>query len=270
MSEEPRLSAQDRAVWDRWLILAKRHSRTREFQRNVDLARRITMTCLEQIQNPAIMWSGGKDSTCMAHLILAEAPSVVLVSEKDDLDYPGELDYVQGLAKAWGATLEVVTPEVSPAEWITQHSKELGPSDDLHSRAAELSKACFYGIMEEANQDRGAIFLGLRQQESKARALNRASRGPIYSRREGQLTCTPIVDWSGIDVYAYAVSRDIELLNVYQCVAFLHSQEPWRIRKSWWIPGSHSRNGGVAWLRHYWPSLYQRLREWIPRAQSLT
>lgn len=217
------------------------------------------------------MWSGGKDSTCLARLVLGLDSSVTLVSEKDELDYPGELEYVHKWAEKWSAKLEVITPEVSPAQWIADHASELGASTDLHSRAAGLSKACFYDLMEKANQGRGAIFLGLRQQESKARAVNRAVRGAVYPRGDkGQLTCTPIVDWEGIDVYAYAISQEIELLNVYQCVALLHSHEPWRVRKSWWVPGSHSNNGGVTWLRHYWPSLYSRLREWIPRSQSLT
>ena len=43
-----------------------------------------------------------------------------------------------------------------------------------------------------------------------------------------------------------------------------------RSRKSWWVPGSHSRWGGAAWLRHYYPSLYQQLAAWMPDAGAYT
>jgi len=203
-------------------------------------------------------------------------PSVSLVSEKDDLDYPGERDYVEGLAEHWSAQLEVITPQISPCDWIDQNAHLLNADDDFHSRAAELSKACFYGLVEEANAGRDAVFLGLRKGESRGRMMNRITRGLLYRKRptewnpSGLTVCTPLGDWSGLDVYAYLARYAIDPLPVYRCVWLNHREEPWRVRKSWWIPGADSRWGGIAWLRHYWPSLYQRLLDWWPMARRLT
>lgn len=93
----------------------------------------------------------------------------------------------------------------------------------------------------------------------------------LYAKRrrfgEGtQWISTPLADWRGIDVYAYAVSRGIELLPMYRCVGLMHDEDPWNIRKSWWVPGSHARWGGIAWLRRYYPSLYARLCRMLPDA----
>ena len=51
----------------------------------------------------------------------------------------------------------------------------------------------------------------------------------------------------------------------------MHKSNPGAIRKSWWLPeGNAARHGGVAWLRHYYPSLYRTLAEWVPAAAQLT
>lgn len=213
------------------------------------------------------MWSGGKDSTAMVHLVKSTGANCSVYSEKDDLDFPGELEYVQLLAGRYSLDLHILTPPVSPSQWFQEHASELIAGEDLHSRAAELSKTCFYSVVEEASRGHKAIMLGLRKYESAGRKMNRVTRGPIYQKRNSQWVCTPIVDWQGIDVYAYLVSQDIPILDVYRCVAFMHKDDPSRVRKSWWIPGSNTRYGGVSWLRHYWPSLYRQLVDWMPNAR---
>lgn len=265
---EPRLSVEDLRIWGSWQRTAELHSRTRQHQRRVDQARRVVSDVLLRDPTACCMWSAGKDSTAMAHLVHEMAPDVLLVSEKDDLDYPGEREYVETLARRWGARLQVVTPNVSPREWIARNATGLAVYEDFHSRVAELSKACFYRVVEEAS-DGHAILLGLRSEESRGRLMNRATHGLLYQSRDRWVAC-PLGDWSGIDVYAYLVSQGVDLLPLYRCVAFMHAREPWRVRKSWWLPGAHGRHGGVAWLRHYYPALYRQLVEWIPAVQGAT
>lgn len=277
MESEPRLDQHDRDVWARWLIVANRHIRTRQFTRRVDQAKRVAAECLAQSSNPAVMWSGGKDSTALAHLVTVTlGADVQLVSEKDDLDYPGEREYVEGLADRWGARLEIITPGVSPSQWVSEHAGQMRVDGDFHSRAAGLSKACFYELVESANAQRDAIFLGLRKHESPGRMKNRIVHGLTYRRKpskhnpEGQTVCNPLGDWEGIDVYAYLLQHGIQPLHVYRCVGFMHEREPWKVRKSWWIPGGSARMGGVAWLRRYWPQLYRQLLDWFPAAQQFS
>lgn len=250
------------------MISSRMHSRTAQHRRMVDAAKRVAGHALEQSERPAVSWSGGKDSTAMAHLVLSLDPSVTLASEKDDLDYPGEESYVTELAARWSAKLEIIRPDVSPSQWISDNLDKIAIGDDFHSRAAGLSKACFYNVMERDNEKRDLVFLGLRAEESVHRLKNRAVNGLDYTRRSGLRICTPLGDWRGIDVFTYLVGHDIEPLHVYRCIGFMHQREPWRLRKSWWIPGDQGKYGGVAWIRRYYPSLFQRLLEWFPRARS--
>jgi 3'-phosphoadenosine 5'-phosphosulfate sulfotransferase (PAPS reductase)/FAD synthetase len=220
-------------------------------------------------------------------MLAGAAREVDVVSEKDDLDYPGEREYVERLARAWGARLEVLTPPISPRDWIAAKAPEMLACDDVHSRRAGLSKAVFYGLMEESDRGRGLTMLGLRAEESGIRQMVvRRSAGRARERTETgsvgpssdltywhtgarQWRCLPVGKFRGVDVYAYAITHGIDLLPVYRCVAFMHREEPDRIRKSWWLPGSHGAEGQIAWLARYYPSLYRQLRAWMPDAAQL-
>ena len=210
----------------------------------------------------------------MSHLVVVEmgAAHVELLSEKDDLDYPGEEAYVRELAAAWGAKLRVVRPELSPTSWLDEHAGNMVAGEDIHSRRAGLALACFYKLMEEADRSYEAVMLGLRAEESGRRRALRKARGRCYPLKEraGQVRGLPIADWGGIDVYAYALSRGIELLPLYRCIGFMHADAPWLVRKSWWLPGDSVALGGVAWLRRYYPSLYRTMQAWFPDAPMFT
>jgi 3'-phosphoadenosine 5'-phosphosulfate sulfotransferase (PAPS reductase)/FAD synthetase len=268
MTSEPILRAEDHAAWASWQRAASLHAKTRGYARRVDAARRVSEQALALEGSTALMWSGGKDSTVMTHLVcVGLGARVPVFSEKDDLDYPGEREYVERLASAWGLDLRVLVPPVSPAQWLAENGRELDGASDLHSRAAGLSKACFYNVVESATRDVGTIFLGLRAEESRGRNANRAAHGLLYTRRSGQWVCNPLGDWTGLDVFAYAVANDVELLHVYRCIALMHRHEPWHVRKSWWVPGKSAAYGGAVWLRHYYPSLFRQLCGWVPSAR---
>lgn len=252
------------------MVTATLHAKTLAFKRRVDQAKQCADSALSDATAPVVMWSGGKDSTVLAHLIAVEmGANVPLVSEKDDLDFPGEDAYIYDLATTWGAHLTIVRPPVSLVCWIVENRHLLKAGGDIHSRGAEMSKRFFYPVVEEASSSNELVFLGLRKDESKARLVSRMVHGLTYKKKINrfgveQTVCNPLGDWSGLDVYAYLQTRNVEPLDIYRCIAFMHAREPWRVRKSWWLPGSSSRQGGVAWLRHYYPALYQQLIEWFP------
>lgn len=296
---EPILTADDRACWDAWMKGAREHARTQAFRRRVERARAGVVEALSlpgvmsAETKPAVSWSCGKDSTVMTHLICVEAGAgraIRVVSEKDDLDYPGEREYAERYAAAWGLDLEIITPAISPAAWVEEAAQrgELRSYDDIHTRAAGLSKACFYRVMEASNEGRPLVCLGLRREESNIRThvATQAVMAASKRRREGaegprsgltywhkgasQWRCLPVAEFRALDVYAYLASRDIDPLPVYRCIGLMHRDRPGMIRKSWWLPGGHAADGQVAWLRRYFPSLYRRLVSWMPDASLLT
>ena len=263
---EPILTDDDRACWDRWMRTARVHATSRRFARRLDEARRVIDAAMAHA--PVIaMWSGGKDSTVLVHLACVELglrDSVEVRSEKDDLDYPGEREYVERLAREWSLRLRVYEPEASLEAWVAARAGHLTSGDDLHSRSSDLSRTHFYPLVERMNEGASAVLIGLRKEESRHREASRAAHGTLYRTRSGRWHATPLADWSGLDVLAYVESRGLELLPVYRCIAFMHRDEPWRVRKSWWLPGTSARYGQAAWLRRYYPSLYRRALQWFP------
>src|SRR5690606_13832135 len=97
-----------------------------------------------------------------------------------------------------------------------EHAREMRADEDMHARTAALSKAAFYSVVEEATAPHDLVFLGLRAEESRGRAMNRATRGTLYRKANGQVVCQPLADWRGLDVYAYLFARGIDVLPVYR------------------------------------------------------
>lgn len=270
--DEPILTDDDRRLWASWERAARAHALTRSFARRVDSARSVIDEA-SRIAPASIGWSAGKDSTVLVHLACVEMglrDALEVHSVKDDLDFPGEREYVERLGAQWGLRLTVVEPPGSLVEWVRRNASSIRAADDMHSRSSALSAEFFYPVIEAATRRCACVLLGLRAEESRGRNASRASHGLIYRVSSGQWRATPLGDWSGMDVLAYAVSRGVELLPVYRCVSLMHRDEPWRIRKSWWLPGASAARGQAAWLRRYYPSLYARASEWIPSLRGVT
>lgn len=264
MSNEPILTDEDRRIWQQWRRTCERWAQSKAHRRRVLRAGEAIHEMSQRHPDAYVAWSGGKDSTALAHLVVAECGvDATLMSIKDDLDYPGEREYVESLADQWGADLDVLSPDFSLQQWIADHADQLDAGEDFHGRTAEFSDRAFYSLVDEYrhHHDAPGVYLGLRGGESDARAGN-AARGAIYIKSNGEPVCQPLRSWEGRDVYAYLFARDVPLHDVYRCVR-LH-EHPKRVRKSWWLPGAHSRHGATVWLKTYWPSLYRRLCEILP------
>ena len=125
-----------------------------------------------------------------------------------------------GRAAAWGARLEVLTPPVSPSQWIADAAArgEVRTFDDIRSRRAGLSKACFYGLMEENDRGRTLTMLGLRREESNDRnrvamhacmaARDRRQSGEAgprsgltyWHKGVGAWRCLPVAEFKALEV----------------------------------------------------------------------
>lgn len=265
---EPVLTPEDHRIWRQLERTALAWSQSRTHRRRVDKARAVVDEMATRFPNAYVAWSGGKDSTALAHFVSVECGAASRAfSIKDDLDFPGEVEYVEQLAAWWWLDTEIVRPPFSLQQWLIDHP-EVMARDDHHSRSAALSREAFYPLVERINEERGGVYLGLRSEESHGRRMNRAKRGTIYEQSSGQTVCQPLCDWAGLDVFAYLLSRRIDPLHVYRCVR-LH-KSPWLVRKSWWVPcGSTMGHTGATWLRTYYPSLYRRLCELLPDAVAL-
>lgn len=265
----PRLTEQDEEIWSAWERRCRAHERTALFRGRLARAWNIIQRFLEAEPAAYVAWSAGKDSTALVCLVTEVIVGRTIrlrtkaMSVKDDLDFPGEEAYLKQIAEQYNIDLDIVRPEQSLQTLLGRLDGEIDPSEDFHSRVSEFSRIAFYPLIEAYQKNHGrAVFLGLRGEESKGRKMNAWLRGPIYERKDGGRICQPLSCWSGLDVFAYLFSRDIPILNIYKCCRF--HENPSFVRKSWWLPGSNTRHGGMVWLRTYWPELYNNLRQLLP------
>jgi 3'-phosphoadenosine 5'-phosphosulfate sulfotransferase (PAPS reductase)/FAD synthetase len=128
-----------------WRNLYSLHSTLKEYKKKVEnskeiIAEFLTLSKLETRVN----WSGGKDSTVLAHLVNSIAKTKVL-SEKDDMDFPNELEYVKSTAALYGWDLDIITPDVKLWDIIKEHDF----TEDIHSSGTDFSDKYFYGLISE-------------------------------------------------------------------------------------------------------------------------
>ena len=273
---EPLLNKEDLRVWGQFQRSVDMWTMNDGYKRRVDVAKlRVLKTIQEHNNGLEAAWSGGKDSTAMIALISEvckdnDITPIPAMSVKDDLDFPGEEKYISDIANRLSIPLTIIRPSFSLLEWIRDHSDDMLPGADIHGRSAELSKRGFYSLIEKRRIDKNvhAVFLGLRKEESHHRLMNRAVRGWKYIKTNGQTVSQPICDWKGLDVYAYLKTHDIDLLPMYRCIR-LH-KEPWRVRKSWWLPGASANRGQTVWLKTFYPSLYNKLCQVLPHHEVMT
>jgi sulfate adenylyltransferase subunit 2 len=183
-----------------------------------------------QFENPALLFSGGKDSAVVLHLARrAFSPARIpftLLHVDTGHNYPEVLDFRNRAAAAAGARLEVRSAEDS----ITQGRVILRNANE--SRNAHQSVTLLDAI-EELGFD--ACIGGARRDEEKARAKERVfsfrdafgawdhrrQRPELWDLYYGavapgeNMRVFPISDWTEADVWRYIVRESIELPPLY-------------------------------------------------------
>jgi len=92
------------------------------------------------------------------------------------------------------------------------------PMNDTEKRAVAWMNREYKRQAEQFSQAQGWIgqVWGMRAEESRRRARVLGMRGPIYQTKARQtVTCCPLWNWSGRDVWAYLIERNIPYLPCY-------------------------------------------------------
>jgi 3'-phosphoadenosine 5'-phosphosulfate sulfotransferase (PAPS reductase)/FAD synthetase len=253
--------------YEYWKKLYLAHSKTNSFKKNIQKSKDIISEFLNLGVKSYISWSCGKDSTAMMHLILSLNKDIKVVSEKDDMDFPEEKEYLNEMVKLYNIDIDVISPDVNLWDIIINHNIV----EDIHSKGVDFSDKYFYNLLREyseKNKYKG-ILLGLRAGESRGRLMNlKVHRYIYYNQNFKQVFCQPIAEWTAKDVFAYLFSNNIPILPVYFKTNFVNSPED--IRKSWILPGNRASEGNASWLRYYYPSIFKKLCIIHPELRSYT
>ena len=181
-------------------------------------------------RNPVMLFSAGKDSTVMAHLALRAfypgIPPFPLLHVDSTWEFRELLDFRDDFARTTGMRLVVHANEEGRASGINPFDHGDGYTTVMRTEA--LKQALDKGGFD-------MIFGGARRDEERARAKERvfsvrtAQHGwdPKQQRPElwglyntminkgESLRVFPLSNWTEFDIWAYALSRRIELAPLY-------------------------------------------------------
>lgn len=165
------------------------------YRKRVEMARQVIADALARSRRPYVAFSGGKDSTCVLHLVLQQAPGITVFH----WDYGWyfiprwlEQEFVDN-ARAIGATNLIVRATRSPKPYF-------GLSE-------------MFGVINElfVKQGYDLAFVGLRAEESLKRKRRIARQQSLTAIRE----CWPIAEWTWKDVWGYIFSHNLPYASVY-------------------------------------------------------
>jgi len=180
------------------------YAETSEFRAKLIEAQQIISKALETYNKPYVSYSGGKDSLVVLHLVLQQAPNILVFHWDYGRYYiprPIEKEILEIAYSVGVKNLKVAT---SPL-----YRK-------LKRKAINvLGRELFGRVIPQLKQEGyDAVFLGLRKEESIKRKL-RITRGIFYDLPE----VWPIQNWSWKDVWSYIFSRQLPYLSVYDVYA---------------------------------------------------
>lgn len=218
--------------------LAK-YAHTLEFARKMEEAQRVLYQFLERCHTPVVSCGGGKDGTAVLLLAANMDPDIRVVCANPPNPLPDREDHLHNLKHFMRCTWDDVS---YPWDVDAVLDGEKPYPNKLKVRRLSQWAA--------ENGVDGVIF-GLRNAESKARALNFAQNGHIYTTRAG-LRCQPLARWTWRDVICLSLLWDAPINPVYTKMDGISNLDHLH-DGTWWPHGTQDR---AAWMRRYYPDFY--------------
>jgi 3'-phosphoadenosine 5'-phosphosulfate sulfotransferase (PAPS reductase)/FAD synthetase len=239
--------------------------------------------------------SGGKDSTALAGLLAEAGVACRGVYASSALDYPDTVETVDALGRAVGMAVDVLAPaelERHVARICSHYGvrkprkrKGLATYDEWDVLRALPPDVCvlddepmgfFVRASGHANlltsyqyaSGHDGSFSGVRRAESLARHFNWRKKGSLYrSSLDDKWTCTPLVEWSGKDVWTFITTRGLPWLPYYRLAyeTGLSRDDPAKIRTGGVLVYAAIANKGVLRpVARIYPELWARLTRLRP------
>jgi 3'-phosphoadenosine 5'-phosphosulfate sulfotransferase (PAPS reductase)/FAD synthetase len=206
----PELAADGSAIRPEDYVWAQLRKHRERVERARDVIRRAT-----EIGRIGVSFSGGKDSTVVAHLIRSVVPGAPLAF----FDSGDELPDTLAMVLEYGA--ETIAPRLT--------MREMARYSGWWGYAAPVDPNCPFDakriLIEEPSETfvvkRGlrVICHGIRAEESGNRARHVGARGELYQGADRTWYCMPIARWTLEDVWAYIASNGLRYHSAYDAMS---------------------------------------------------
>lgn len=235
---------------DAWCRLYEAHARLPSHRVRVRATEHWLCDRLLIAEAPYVAFSGGKDSLALLALVASIDPSVPILTQGDDLDWPEKRAYCERVVSLLGCTdYEYRLSSVSARAQLCEGSERI--------------TGTFSHVVREYVRQRQltTVLIGLRSEESRARRVSRARYGRDYVTRDGMRHLVPLADWSGRDVLAFCVARGLELFSLY---TWQDALPPHVRRMSWPVVPGLMAHGEASFVKRHAPALWNQLARDAP------
>ncbi len=155
------------------------------------------------IEDVAVAWTGGKDSTCLLHLIRVYYNGNIplkIFNIDTSVKFREIYEFITTLKKQWN--LNVISLKHHDAENIVKNAKS----------REECCKLLKIDMLKEAIKDYKikALFTGIRWDEHPARANEK-----FFSKQDDHLRINPILHFTRKDIWDYIMTNKIPYCCLY-------------------------------------------------------
>jgi len=207
---------------------------------------------MDRCDRPYVSVSGGKDS--LITLILAR-----------EVDTDVEAVHF--------ASRERALPSVQAMlDWVrdTYSLTVLVWGSDLEARERyrmEATSSRFGRIVAEMTEARGfdGQACGYRADEAVGRWIHRNVHGELYQWTDGRWACSPLLDWTYDDVWAFIVRHRLPYPELYDLE---DGQQREQRRVDHAFGADAANRGRIARLKKFYPDYYRQLVEAVPEARE--
>lgn len=230
-----------------------------KYLRVVSDAHAVVIDALRNFGEPAVVAvSGGKDSVAMTHVVAQHCRPIIMWNDSG-LEMPESGDIVHRLAKQLRLSLEVAKGDGMIIK-LSKTRDEIVDDESMDDASGDTARRCMIDPQREMLRKLNAMveFVGLRMNESRKRRMLIGHNGSwIRSNMWGCGVAWPMRYWGADDVFAYIDEYSLPLHPAYSRV---FGQQRNNIRVSWIWDSARTGDGGMEYMRRYYPELWRRLR----------
>jgi len=220
---------------DRWMIEFNQIKEVEEWQfksykEKLKVAEQTIEEALSMSENPAVAFSGGKNSLVALHLVLQHKPDVIVVFNNTLVEYPETVRYVRKIAEEWNLNFYEVKPDKGVNYWkiVREHGfpQVRGWKKDKVAEPKCCSLLKTKPVAKFYNENRVDCYItGISAFESRMRKLGIYQRGLIRTVKkvghDGKLwkpiiACHPVGLWTELDIWNYIEENSLPVNPVYE------------------------------------------------------
>lgn len=175
-------------------------AKTREFKKKLEKAEEIIRDALKRSKKPYIAFSGGKDSTCLLHLVLKQKPDILV----------WHWDYGKYMPREFEKEI------IRNAKIIGAKNIRIDTSKAYRYKEKVFYRVFFGRVLPSLKAEGyDGVFVGLRKQESISRRERIKAKRTIGTIQE----YWPLQDWDWKDVWAYIFDNNLPYHSAYDIYA---------------------------------------------------